>query len=274
MKDQVSAPESHREHPTADTRLASVALRNDACAAVLDRHRLDFCCRGARTLGQACKEAGLDVDRVLAELHEQEMGRAAAASVIDWHARPLAHVVDFVVETHHAFTRTAIARIAPLSAKVVSKHGDRHPELVRAASAFAEVAGELTPHMLREERVLFPYIRALESPLGAAPPPFGTVRHPVAMMMFEHDRCGELLAEIAEATGGFTPPADACASYRALYAALAELRRDLVKHISIENNVIFPRAVSAEDRWEHPERAQRPQSAQAPPSLIALRGRR
>ena len=99
---------------------------------------------------------------------------------------------------------------------------------------------------MKEERVLFPYIRALGTPGGPPPAPFGTVRNPVQMMMREHDRAAELLVALADATASFTPPADACLSFRALYAGLAELRLDLLKHISLENNVLFPQAVALE----------------------------
>jgi regulator of cell morphogenesis and NO signaling len=235
---------------TADMALSAIALRSDAHATILARHRLDFCCAGARTLSQACGASGLDVNSVLAELDVEVRTRAAATAVPDWNERPLPEVVDFIVGTHHAFTRAAISRITPLMAKVAGKHGGRHTELDQIARAFGELAAEMEPHMLREERVLFPYIRSLvrvtsEQP---SPPPFGTVRTPVRMMMAEHDRAAELLAEIQDATADFAPPADACTSFRALYAALAELRLDLLRHVSLENNVLFPRAVAAEEK--------------------------
>jgi regulator of cell morphogenesis and NO signaling len=249
MKPMNIAIDLHRntDQLAADMSLAWIALRSDAYAAVLDHFRLDFCCRGNRTLAQACADAGLDVDRVLAELRTQASARAAAAEEIDWNHRPLAAVIDFIVDTHHAYTRAAFARLRPLIAKVVGRHGQAHPELARVAAAFSELAAELEPHMTREDRVLFPYIRALATPDGAPPAPFGTVRNPVHRMMREHDRAGELLAEITEATGGLIAPADACASYRAAYAGLADLRIDLLKHVAIENNVLFPRAVVLED---------------------------
>jgi regulator of cell morphogenesis and NO signaling len=98
----------------------------------------------------------------------------------------------------------------------------------------------------REERVLFPFIRGLAAPEGPPSAPFGSVRNPVHMMMREHDRAAELLAEITTATSDLSPPADACNSFRALYAGLAELRLDLMKHVSLENNVLFPKAIALE----------------------------
>jgi regulator of cell morphogenesis and NO signaling len=237
---------------TPETTLAAIALRSDAHATVLDRHKLDFCCRGGRSLLEACHASGLDVDRLLAELTAETAARQqakdAANGDLDWHARPLAELIDHIVGTHHEYTRAAIARLTPLAAKVARKHGQRHLELGRVAAAFDELARDMEPHMLKEERVLFPYIRALGGPGGAPRPPFGTVRNPVMMMMREHDRAGELLAEISTATADFSPPADACPSFRALYAGLAELRQDLMRHVSLENNVLFPRAILLEER--------------------------
>lgn len=241
---------SPSSHITADTTLATIALRSDAYAAILARRRLDFCCAGRRTLSEACAASGVDVDIVLAELDAEAQARASAATAIDWAQRPLPEVTAFIVDTHHAFTRGAIARLTPLVAKVAGKHGERHPELLVVARAFGELAADLEPHMLREERVLFPYIRSLAAPVSGRPtaPPFGSVRNPVRMMMAEHDRAAELLAELQNATSNFAPPDGACTSYRALYAALAELRLDLLRHVSLENNVLFPRAVEIEER--------------------------
>jgi regulator of cell morphogenesis and NO signaling len=229
-----------------ETALAEIALRSDAHATVLARHKLDFCCGGRKTLSQACAAAGLDLRAVLGELDAEVSARAATAGP-DWQTRPLDELADFIVQTHHEFTRAAIARITPLLAKVAAKHGERHAELHRIAAVFGALAAEMEPHMLREERVLFPYIRSLASAVAAPAPAFGTVRNPVRMMMTEHDRAAEQLAAIQEATGDFSAPADACTSFRALYAALAELRLDLLKHVSLENNVLFPRAVAVED---------------------------
>jgi regulator of cell morphogenesis and NO signaling len=240
--------ESSTESLNPETALAEIALRSDAHAAGLARYQLDFCCGGRKTLSQACARAGLDVRAVLAELDAEVRARAAATPVgRDWTERPLSELIDFIVETHHAFTRAAIVRITTLLTKVVGKHGDRHPELLRAAEAFAALAAEMEPHMLREERVLFPHIRAMASPGPLPAAPFGAVRNPVRTMMSEHDRAAAHLAEIYEATGGFAAPADACTSYRAVYAALAELRLDLLRHVSLENNVLFPLALVLED---------------------------
>ncbi len=235
--------------PTPETTLSAIALRSDAHATVLDRYKLDFCCRGNRSLQEACRGAGLDVERVLGELTAEATARQEARSAgVEWQDRTPDELIDFIVSTHHDYTRAAFARLTPLVAKVAGKHGDRHPELAGIAATFEQLVAELVPHMMKEERVLFPYILDLSAPGGPPPPPFfGTVRNPVRMMMLEHDRAAESLAVLASATADFSPPENACASFRALYAGLAELRLDLLKHVSLENNVLFPKAIALEE---------------------------
>jgi regulator of cell morphogenesis and NO signaling len=240
---------STAEPITGDSGLAAIALRGDAHAAVLDRHRLDFCCGGRRTLVEACRAANVDFAQVVTELNVAAAARSASLqSAKDWNDRPLPEVIDHIVDGHHAYTRAAIARLGPLIEKVGGRHGAGHPELARVATAFFELAAEIGPHMAREEIVLFPYIRALASPGGRpATPPFQTVRNPVRMMMMQHDRAAELLAEIRGASRNFATPADGCGSYAALYAGLRELRLDLLTHVSLENNILFPRAIALEN---------------------------
>jgi regulator of cell morphogenesis and NO signaling len=241
---------------TPETTLATIALRSDAYAAVLDRRELDFCCGGRRTLAEACAAAGIEVEGVLAELcAEGTAGPISSVEVPEWSDQPLRQLIDFIVSTHHAFTRATLARLEPLAAKVFARHGEQHPELAYVSDLVRALADDLEPHMAREEKVLFPYIHGLTSPRGARLPPLGTVRNPVRVMMREHDQAAVLLADLSDATAGFAPPAGACSSYRALYRGLADLRMDLLKHVSLENNVLFPRAIALEDQ----QRAGQPQ---------------
>jgi len=136
--------------------------------------------------------------------------------------------------------------------KVCSVHGKNHPELLRIQATFAGLAQELTMHMMKEEMVLFPYVVRMEEAVmqkePVLPAPFGTVQNPVSMMMHEHDSAGEALRVMRKASGGYMPPADACASYQTLYRALVEFEADLHQHIHLENNILFPRAIEMEKK--------------------------
>jgi regulator of cell morphogenesis and NO signaling len=104
----------------------------------------------------------------------------------------------------------------------------------------AHIRADLDPHLMKEERVLFPAIEALAA--GQREFPFGTVGNPIRMMEQEHDRAGRLLKELRAVTYGFEIPNDACASYRSLYERLEHLEADTHEHIHKENNVLFPAA--------------------------------
>jgi regulator of cell morphogenesis and NO signaling len=130
-------------------------------------------------------------------------------------------------------------------------HGQNHPELFHIQDQFEKLRGELEPHMLKEEKVLFPCIVQMEEAAASnqplPQPPFGTVRNPVRVMMAEHDAAGYFFGRMREASADFTVPPDGCISYKTLYSALKAFEVDLHQHIHLENNILFPRAAELED---------------------------
>jgi len=160
-------------------------------------------------------------------------------------------LIEHILTAHHEHDRREIERLRALTTKVASVHGTRHPELVRVRNLFFALADELEPHMTKEERILFPYVKELDLSLrgkGARPNAFfGSVANPIAMMMNDHGTVGDLLRDLRSTTKDYALPQDACASYTALYVALEEFERDLHTHIHLENNILFPRAMRDED---------------------------
>ena len=223
---------------TATRSLGELVAEAPARAVVLDRLGLDYCCHGQRSLADACADAGLAVDVVTAELD------TAGPQPADHPTEPTA-LADHIEATHHAYLHAELPALDALATKVAGVHGERHPELTEVHRLVVALRADLEPHLLKEERVLFPAIRALVD--GAREFPFGTVQNPIRMMSMEHDRAGELLASLRDVTGGYRVPDDGCASYRSLYERLAALEADTHRHIHLENNVLFPAAVALED---------------------------
>ncbi len=139
-------------------------------------------------------------------------------------------------------------RLSSLLAKVNDVHGARHPELAGITSTYEDLRADLEPHLLKEERVLFPMIRDLAGAAGQFESPRATVRNPITQMVAEHDRAGELLAKLRSQSENYHAPDDGCASYRALFAGLADLEADTHLHIHKENNVLFPAVFRLEDQ--------------------------
>jgi regulator of cell morphogenesis and NO signaling len=215
---------------------------------VFERHGLDFCCSGNRSVTQACREAAVDEAAVLAEL-DAVLG-TPPVSAIDYNSWTPRALVEHIVGTHHGYVRASIPPLIQHTQKIASVHGSRHPELVHIAALFLRVADEMTEHMFKEEQILFPFIAAVdEARANGQPlplPPFGTVANPIGMMEAEHKFVGDAMAEMRHLTAGFTPPENACATYRVTLQELDAFERDLHAHVHLENNVLFPKALALE----------------------------
>lgn len=236
-------------NPSKTVRELAMEIPN--ATRVFEKMKIDYCCGGNRPLNEACNEAGLQVEEVIQLLGETELTDAVSDG-IDIRSEPLALLANYIISKHHVFTREELERLTTLLEKVCSVHGTNHPELLQIKSEFQILRAELEPHMLKEERILFPYIARLESATLENRPapfaPFGTVGNPIAAMMREHDAAGEILRTIRNLSGDFVVPENACFSYRTLFNALEELEADLHQHIHLENNVLFPRALEMENK--------------------------
>jgi regulator of cell morphogenesis and NO signaling len=216
--------------------LAEIVTENPAAARVFDGFGLDYCCHGDRTLAVACADAGIAPDVVAGKLVDLEPGVD-----IGWTTLAPPALADHIVETHHRYLHEELPLLDARAAKVLAAHGERHPELAEVRRLVAALRADLVPHLLKEERILFPAIHDLAA--GRTQFPFGPVADPIRTMIAEHDRAGELLAELRSATGAYAVPPDGCTSFRSLYDRLAALEEDTHLHIHKENHVLFPDAL-------------------------------
>lgn len=227
---------------TSLTLLGDLALTRPSALPVMAAMGLDACCGGRRPLAEACAEVGLDPAAVLARLAELPEGPTAQGAPV---SGGLAELMTYLEDTHHAYTRHALATLGPLAAKVAEVHGERHPELPEVRDVLAALAEDLHGHLHKEEQILFPFIRGLEA--GTAPHAcFGTVASPISVMEAEHEGAGAMLETLRRLTREYAAPGDACASYRALLKGLEDLEADLHRHIHLENHVLHPRALALE----------------------------
>jgi len=231
-----------------DTKVKEIVVANPGATRILEGAGVDYCCGGNKSLHDACAHAGVSEEEIMERLRENKADVGPADE--NWVSAPLGDLTQHIREKHHRYVREAVQRVPALLAKVKTKHGNNHPEIAEIEGLFLKVGREMTMHMQKEEQILFPYIEALEraaSGRGTLEPPFfQTVRNPVHAMMEEHDAAAALVKQIRTASSAYTPPANACASYQALYRALQEFEADLHEHVHLENNILFPRAVEME----------------------------
>lgn len=236
---------------TPETKVGDLVVENPVLARLFEKIGIDYCCGGKATLAEACRRTTLSLDALL-ELIQQGSQSPSSEEESAISQMDVLALLDHIERKHHTFTREELERAERLMTKVLHAHSDRHPELRELAQLLEELTQELAVHMQKEERILFPYLRALAAaqkaslPLGR--PAFQSALNPIRVMHQEHDAAGLYLQRLRELTGDFLPPADACPTFRALYESLAALRADLHQHIHLENNVLFPRAVPLEQR--------------------------
>lgn len=217
-------------------------------AAVFSKYGIDFCCRGHRSLEEVCAKNDLNETRILAELNEVLNSKNDAG--IDFNSWPMDLLVDYIEKTHHRYVEEKSPILIQYLDKLCNVHGSNHPELFEIFELFKGSAGELAMHMKKEELILFPFLKkmmqATKTHETINQPQFGTVNNPINMMMDEHDNEGVRFRTIAALTNNYTPPEDACNTYKVTYAMLEEFEKDLHKHIHLENNIVFPKAKALE----------------------------
>jgi regulator of cell morphogenesis and NO signaling len=219
--------------------LGDIVTLRPSLAADLERRGLDYCCHGGRTLAVAAREAGLDARTVAEQLSAAHVAEPPA----EWASLGLVELVEHIEIVHHRYLWAELPRISDLVDKIVTVHGDRHPELAEVRRLFDELRADLEPHLVREEEHLFPMIRQLAA-TGPEADRHGLVSQ-IEALAAEHETVGDLLDELNRTTSGYATPADGCASYAACYLALAELEADTHLHVHKENNVLFPAARAA-----------------------------
>ena len=226
--------------------VGQIAAEKPASVRVFEKLRIDYCCGGKLLLQEACERAGIPVADAIELLNDA--GRPTTAK--NWNDASASELIAHITSTHHAFVRQEIPRIEALLGKVKNRHGAAHPEVAEIESLFLAAAQELQSHLMREEQILFPYIEKLENSarLGTELPRgcFPSVEFPIARMLADHDDAGELFARMSALSNRYTPPEQACMSFKALYNGLQEFEQDLHQHIHLENNILFPWAIAIE----------------------------
>ncbi len=235
-------------HIDNQSNIGKIVAENYKAAAVFKQYGIDFCCNGNRTIESACRKKQIDEEQLLTEL--QEAVTQKGTGEIDFKSFPLDLLADYIEKTHHRYVDRKIREITPYLRRIVEVHGDNHPELLVVEQLFQQSAGDLTAHMKKEELVLFPAIRRLvQSQLSGSTmseTPLGTIAEVIARMEQDHEAEGERFRHISELTDQYNPPADACNTYRVTFSLIDEFEEDLHRHIHLENNILFPKAIGLE----------------------------
>lgn len=213
-------------------------------AAVFHKYGIDFCCGGGKTLSEVCRAKKLEESALVGEISRAcASGDGAPPRFTEWQTDDLAR---YIVSRHHGYCREALPVIAAHTRKLATVHGPANPALVEIAEIFERVCEDMDTHMIKEERILFPYIERLAATRRAGlemyPAPFGDVSNPIRMMEEEHEHAGAAMARIRELARDYAVPEHGCTTWRVTLQELEAFERDLHTHVHLENNVLFPKA--------------------------------
>lgn len=226
----------------AEQTLASIVTKNHSTVPVLEKYHLDFCCKGKRTLADACNEKGLAVEKVADELEKSTEAQSNKMPFTQMNAEQL---ISYILIHHHFYVKQSMPTILGHLHKVATKHGERFPYMIEVFSLFKEITEEMTAHMQKEEIILFPRIKeveALNNISHGRKLTEGFISAPIHVMELEHEHAGDLLYKIRELTNTYAPPVDACTTFKVSLAELKEFEEDLHNHVHLENNLLFPMA--------------------------------
>ena len=232
-----------------DDQIIGELVANDyRTASIFKKYNIDFCCQGNRTISDACQAKEIDEKLVVSDLND--LINSEADALTDFQSWPLDLLAEYIEKKHHRYVETKTLEIKPYLEKICRVHGERHPELLEISEHVNATAGELAMHMKKEELLVFPFIKRMVkaqiegTELVASKA--GSIENLINSMMDEHLTEGERFRKIEELSNNYTPPEDACNTYRVTFALLKEFEQDLHLHIHLENNILFPKATKLE----------------------------
>lgn len=238
---------------TVEKPIGQIVAEDYRTAQIFKDHKIDFCCNGDRSVREVADKNNVDEQVLLNEIASVQENKSAGN--IDFESWPLDLLSDYIAKTHHRYVEKQTQVLQPYLDKICKVHGNHHPELFEIKELFDTTAGAMAAHMKKEELILFPFIgKIVQAQQGNGEleqPSFKTVENPVAMMMEDHDAEGERFRKIAKLSNDYTPPEDACNTYKVTFGLLEEFESDLHKHIHLENNVLFPKAIKLEKAMQN-----------------------
>ena len=218
----------------AQQKLSELAVSIPGATKIFREYDLDFCCGGSVLLEVAAQQKNLNLAEIEKRLTDLQQSKSENNDK-DWTSASYAEMIDHIITRFHDRHREQLPELITLAEKVENVHGDRDDCPVGVAAQLEKIYAELSQHLMKEEQILFPMIK-----MGN----YAMASMPIRVMEMEHDEAGQDVEVIKSLTNNCTPPADACFSWKALYSGINEFIDDLMHHIHLENNILFPRVLN------------------------------
>ncbi len=234
---------------TRGKKIKDIVIENFRAAELFEKYGIDFCCNGNSLLHEALEEKQISDENFFKELNK--LSRFLTSENSRYNEWDLNFLAQYIVNNHHSYIRKAIPEITTHLQKVLNAHGSKYSYLSEVQNLFTKVAEEMKSHMMKEEQILFPLIKYLAETQKFNEKPktggFGTIKNPIRQMEAEHVSAGNAMDTIRKFTSNYVLPDDACTTFQVTYQELDEFEKDLHKHVHLENNILFPRAIELEE---------------------------
>jgi regulator of cell morphogenesis and NO signaling len=231
-------------HNALDTTIGEIVATDYRTAKVFEAHGIDFCCGGKVALSAICQEKDINPDTLLREIDTVKTEQIdRSQNYTSWE---LPFLVDYIINTHHAYLKENDEQIAGYARKIAEVHGAHHPEVIEISAIFGKIATDMAAHLREEEEVFFPALKraATERKSGNAPAQadLDVIKESLAKLGREHEEIGDAIHTIRHLSKEYAIPSDTCNTFMITYRKLREFEDDLHKHVHLENNILFPKA--------------------------------
>jgi regulator of cell morphogenesis and NO signaling len=232
------------------TFVTEIVTKDYRTAEVFRKYDIDFCCGGKWPLDMICQNKNLKTEKVINDL-EKVIFQSSSNATLDFDEWEIDFLVDYILNIHHRYLKNALPEIKEQTTKFLDGHRKKFPELEEIETILNKFMKEIPPHMKHEENMFFPYIKQIyhahKHRESYARLLIKTLRKPLEEVMIkEHETTGSGLHRLRVITNNYTPPENSCITHRVTFAKLKELDKDLVQHIHLESNILFPKAIEME----------------------------
>jgi regulator of cell morphogenesis and NO signaling len=231
--------------------VTDVVTKDYRTAAVFRKYGIDYCCGGKFPLDKSCLLRGLDVQDLIKDLENaiQHFPVSDSIKFTEWN---LDFLMDYIMHIHHEYLKTTLPLLAVSLREFVEKHRIKYSYLPELQNIFEKLVNEMLPYLTQEEKIIFPYIRRMEYAYNSKETYAGlmvrTLSKPVEeVMKHNHDAIAKYLSQLRKLTNNYTPPENACTNHKVNFSMLREMDYDLLQHLHLENDILFPKAIAMEN---------------------------
>jgi len=230
-----------------ETSVGDIVKSHFQTVKIFDHYQIDFCCGGKQSLAEACAKKSIDPNKIIAQLEE---AIKILTLVPKFDEMPLDALIQYIREKHHSYVREQIPMLTKFLDKIEQVHGNKHPEIEMINAHFKASVKSLSQHMEQEENELFSLIEKLLKIKNGESVDASSIsiiaEESISSLIKDHENEGSRFEEISRLTLSYQPPRGACNTFRAAYENLFAFEKDLHRHVHLENNILFPKAIRLE----------------------------